>query len=116
MMLPDGTYFVVMFLFGKSWLTDERLAFCQGIQNFWLHWVFVAVFRLSLIVASRGCSLVVVLGFLLLLSTSSRALGLQLLQQGGSVVVAHRISCPTACGIFLRQGLNWCPLQCKAES
>ena len=24
----------------------------------------------------------------------------------GSVVVAHRLSCSTACGIFLEQGLN----------
>lgn len=28
----------------------------------------------------------------------------------GSVVVAHRLSCPLACGIFLEQGLNPCPL------
>ena len=27
-----------------------------------------------------------------------------------SVVVAHRLSCPMACGIFLDQGLNLCPL------
>ena len=29
----------------------------------------------------------------------------------GPVVVAHRLSYPTACGIFPRQGLNPCPLQ-----
>ena len=116
MMIADGSYFVVMFLFGKSWLTDKRLTFCQHIQIFWLLWVFVAVFRLSLTAASRGSSLVAVLGLLLLLSTSSRALGLRLLQQGGSVAMAHGINCPTACGVFLGQGLNWCPLQRKAES
>ena len=27
---------------------------------FWLHWVFIAALRFSLVVASRGCSLVVV--------------------------------------------------------
>ena len=27
-----------------------------------------------------------------------------------SVIVAHGLSCPTACGIFLDQGLNPCPL------
>ena len=27
-----------------------------------------------------------------------------------SVVAAHRLSCPTACGIFLDQGLNLCLL------
>ena len=32
------------------------------------------------------------------------------LQSAGSVVVAHRLSCPAACGIFSDQGLNPCPL------
>ena len=32
---------------------------------FWLHWVFVAAFRLSLVVASGGCSLLRCVGFLL---------------------------------------------------
>ena len=41
---------------------------------------------------------------------SSRALGLQSLQEAGSVVVAHGLSCSTACGIFLDQGSNLCPL------
>ena len=27
-----------------------------------------------------------------------------------SVVVAHRLRCPTACGIFPHQGVNLCPL------
>ena len=27
-----------------------------------------------------------------------------------SVIVAHKLSCPVACGIFLEQGLNLCPL------
>ena len=31
--------------------------------NFWLHWVFVALRRLSLVVASRGCSPVAEHGF-----------------------------------------------------
>ena len=31
---------------------------------FWLHWVLVAVFGLSLVVASRGYSLLAVLGLL----------------------------------------------------
>ena len=35
---------------------------------------------------------------------------------GASVVVANRLSCPTACGIFPDQGLNRCPLHCKANS
>ena len=33
-----------------------------------------------------------------------------------SVVVALGLSCPTACGIFLDQGLNLCPLHWQADS
>ena len=33
-----------------------------------------------------------------------------------SVVVAYRLGCPTACGIFLDQGLNPCPLHWLADS
>ena len=32
---------------------------------FWLHWIFIAAFRLSQVVGSRGCSLGVVHGFLI---------------------------------------------------
>ena len=41
----------------------------------------------------------------------ARALGVQ-----ASVTVVNRLSCPTACGIFPDQGLNCCPLHCKADS
>ena len=34
----------------------------------------------------------------------------------GSVVVARRLTCSKACGIFLRQGFNPCPLYCQADS
>ena len=33
----------------------------------------------------------------------------------GSVVVAHRLSCSVACGIFPDQGLNLYPLHCKVD-
>ena len=33
-----------------------------------------------------------------------------------SVVVAHVLSCPAACGIFLDQGSNLCPLHQQADS
>ena len=53
----------------------------------------------------------------------ARALGLQAsvvvacgLQSAGSVVVAHRLSCSAACGIFPVQGLNPCPLHWQADS
>ena len=37
--------------------------------------------------------------------------GAQALGSTSSVVEAHRLSCPAACGIFPDQGLNPCPLQ-----
>ena len=46
----------------------------------------------------------------------SRVRGLQQLWHVGSVVVAHGLSCSTACGIFLDQGSNPCPLQWQADS
>ena len=45
---------------------------------------------------------------LLLRSTGSR--------RAGSVVVAHGLSCPAACGIFPDQGSNPCPLHWQADS
>ena len=38
------------------------------------------------------------------------------LQSTGSVVVAHRLSCSMACGIFLDQGLNLCLLHWQTDS
>ena len=80
---------------------------------FWLCWVFVSVWGLSLVAASGGHS-------------SSRCTGLSLswplLLRGtgsrhtGSVVVAHGLSCSTACGIFPDQGSNPCPLHWQADS
>ena len=34
----------------------------------------------------------------------------------GSVVVVHGLSCSVACGIFLEQGLNPCPLNWQVDS
>ena len=44
------------------------------------------------------------------------ALGLQYLQDVGSVVVAHRFSCPAAHEIFQDQGLNPCVLPWQVDS
>ena len=44
---------------------------------------------------------------LLLRSSGSRC--------AGSVVVVHRFSCPVACGIFLGQGCNLCPLHWQVD-
>ena len=85
---------------------------------FWLCWVFVAAHRLSLVAASRGCSLLRCVGFslqwlLLLQSTGSRRAGFS---SCGSWALERRLSscgtglsCSTACGIFLDQGSNPCP-------
>ena len=73
---------------------------------FCLWWVFIAARGFSWVVVSRDYSLLQWTGFLLwwlllLLSTGSRSVGL---------VAVHGLSCSTACGIFLDQGLNPCPL------
>ena len=80
---------------------------------FWLCWVFVSVWGLSLVVASgvhsssRCAGLSLSRPFLLRSTSSSRA---------GSVVVAHRPSCSVACGIFPHQGSNPCLLHWQADS
>ena len=68
---------------------------------------------LSLIAASGGHSSSPCAGPspsrpLLLRSTGSR--------RAGSVIVAHRLSCSVACGIFPDQGSNPCPLHWQADS
>ena len=100
---------------------------------FWLHWVFVAARRLSLVAGREGYSLLRCRGFslwwlLLLQSTDSRVHRLQQLwrkgsvvvahglQSTGSVVVVHRLSCFAACGIFLDQGSSPCLLHWQADS
>ena len=80
---------------------------------FWLCWVFVSVRGLSLVAASGGHSSSRCAGLslsrpLLLRSTGSR--------RASSVVVAHGPSCSVACGIFLDQGSNPCPLHWQADS
>ena len=80
---------------------------------FWLCWVFVSVWGLSLVAASGGHS-------------SSRCAGLSLSRplllrstgswRAGSVAVAHGPSCSAACGIFPDQGSNPCALHWQADS
>ena len=62
--------------------------------------------RGPLFIAVRGP--LTVAASLLLRSTGSR--------RAGSVVVAHGPSCSAACGIFLDQGSNRCPLHWQADS
>ena len=89
------------------------LIFIYLFIYFWLCWVFVSVWGLSLVVASGGHSSSRCAGLslswpLLFRSTSSR--------HAGSVVVAHGLSCSAACGIFPDQGSNPCPLHWQADS
>ena len=68
---------------------------------------------LSLVAASGGhsssrCAGLSLSWHLLLRSTGSRC--------AGSVIVAHGPSCSAACGIFLDQGSNPCPLHWQADS
>ena len=98
----------VLFLFACLFLIYLSL-----FIYFWLCWVFVSVRGLSLVAASGDHSSSWCTGLslsrpLLLRSTGSRC--------SGSVVVAHRPSCPAACGIFPDQGSNPCPLHWQADS
>ena len=79
----------------------------------WLCWVFVSVWGLSLVAASRGhfssrCTSLSLSRPLLLRSTGSR--------RAGSVTVAHGPSCSAACGILPDQGSNPGPLHRQADS
>ena len=62
-----------------------------------------------------GCSYPLVAGHGLLTTVPSlvkhRLQGVQ-----ASAVMALRLSCPMACGIFLDQGLNLCPLHRQVDS
>ena len=62
----------------------------------------------------RWLLFVAVLGLLLAVSSLVAEHGLYL-GLAGSVVVAHRLSCPAARGVFLLQGLNPCPLHWQVE-
>ena len=90
---------------------------------FWLHWVFMVVQRLLSSCGKRGATLVVGQGLLLTYGDFSCCRAQALEHTGlssrkclGLVMVMQRFSCPSACGILPDQGLNPCPLYCKADS
>ena len=79
---------------------------------FWPRWVFTAACRgsscgawglLSIVVCGRLAAVI-----FLLQSMGSR--------HRSSLGVVHVLSCPEACGIFLNQGSNPCPLYWQADS
>ena len=80
----------------------------------WLHWVLVAARGLSPVAASRGYSLVVVCGFLGVMS--SLIAEHRLWSSQVSAVAARGLSWPTAGAIFLEQGSNPCLLHWQADS
>ena len=100
----------------------------------WLYFlVFVAAQAFSLVVGSRGYSLLQCVGFslqwlLLLQSMGAGARGLQGLRYMGSgvaapglqstglVTVAHGCRCSMACGLFPDQGLNPCLPHWQADA
>ena len=101
-----------------------RAFFC--IYLFLLHWVFVAVLRLPLGAARRGCSRLWPTGFSLqwppsLRSTGSRSTGfgscsLQALEHLDFSSCGTGTCFPMACGIFPDQESNPCPLHWQADS
>ena len=64
---------------------------------FWLHWVFIAACELSLVEASRGCSLAVVHR---LLTAAPSLVAEQFPGVWPSAVVAHQLSCSRVRGIL----------------
>ena len=78
-----------------------------------LRWVFIAVCGLSLVVASRDYSLAAMCRLPLVVASPCRTWALGLM---GSVIVAHGLSCSTACGLFLDQGSNPHPLHWQVDS
>ena len=68
----------------------------------------------SLLKVSGGYSLDAVPGlFVVVLSLVA---GGQAISMQSSVIVAHRLSCSEACGIFVVQGSHPCPLRWQADS
>lgn len=82
---------------------------------FWWHWFFIALVRAFSNCGEQGLHFVAVHGLwqlLLLRSAGPRRAGPALAaagpQSAGSEVVAHRLDCSSACGIFPDPGLNLC--------
>ena len=91
----------------QKWATECQLLnkFIYLFTYFWLGWV-VAARGLSLVAVSRGYSSLQCAGFSLWWLLLLRSMGSR---RAGSVVVAHGLSCSTACGIFLDQGSTRVP-------
>ena len=88
--------------------TNFSLIFFQLIYLFLLHCVFIAVcagfLQLQLAGATLPCGV------------RASLVEEHCFQSMGSVVVAHGVSYSEACGIFLDQGSNLCPLHWQTDS
>ena len=101
-------------------ILDLLIIFISSLKKIFIH-VFICgcaesslMCGLSLAAASRGHSLVVMHGLLIEVASFVAEHGLQ--GTRASAVVAHRLSCSTAYGIFPDQGSNRRPLDCKTDS
>ena len=80
---------------------------------FWLHWVFIAMHRLSLVMAREGYSLVSVCRYLIAMTS---LVAEHRLQGVWFLGVAAWRSCPMTSGIFPDQGSNLWPLHRQVGS
>ena len=103
-----------MFLAIKSvFSTCQCLPVLKKNIYFWLCSVFFGAHGLSLVVVSRGYSLVAMLRLLTAVASLVVEHGLQ---STGSGVVTQGLSCLSPCGVFPDQGLNSCPLHWQGDS
>ena len=98
---------LIFFFFKNSF---NLINFCLFLAVLGLH----CCAGFSLVVASRGCSLVLVCRLLIAVAFLFAEHGLQ--GAPASVVVAHRLSCSVACGIFPDRGSNPCLLHWQVYS
>ena len=117
--------------FSYSFLLSHFLVRAQlTLQGAWGSLYFIIIFKInlfiylfifgcigSLLAASGGYSSLWCTGFSLggfsLRSTGSRRTGFS---SCGPWALEHRLSCSAACGIFLDQGSNPCPLHSQVDS
>ena len=105
-------------ILSETAISHSSFLFLNNVIYLRLWWVFIAVLALSLVVASRSYSLVATQGLLTTVAPLVVEQGLQAHSFSSCSMWALELglSCSLACGIFPDQGLNWCPLYCKADS
>ena len=101
---------IISYFFSNSF--ELKNLFCLFVY-FWLHRILIAGHRLSLVTASTGCSSC---GARVSHCNDLCSCRVQALGAWASVAVAHRLTRSPACGIFLDQGSNPCPLHWQACS